>query len=156
MFHHCPRRVPGASCRGQKGIPYTYGVSPQQLETGQLLQHPGPADLASIPNPVAGFACSRPPVALDVSAISAHAGLPAANCPLRPRYPVAYSKVVADILQSEMLTAFRMSSTARSGTYEGRLSWPGDSRRQQQWKRRRPGRGTRRSALRPRRTWRPT
>ncbi len=43
MFYHCLRPVPTTSCRGQKGILDTYGVSPQQVETGQLLQCPDPS-----------------------------------------------------------------------------------------------------------------
>ena len=45
MFHPCTKAVPTVSCRGQKGILCTYRVSPQQAETGQLLQHPDLADL---------------------------------------------------------------------------------------------------------------
>ena len=44
MSHPCTKAVSRVSCRGQKGIPYTYRVSPQQAETGQLLQQPEPAD----------------------------------------------------------------------------------------------------------------
>ena len=44
MFHPCTKAVSRVSYRGQKGIPCIYCVSPQQAETGQLLQHPEPAD----------------------------------------------------------------------------------------------------------------
>ena len=47
MFHPYTKTVPKVSCRGQKGIPYTYRVSPQQAETGQLLQRPDPASLVA-------------------------------------------------------------------------------------------------------------
>ena len=40
MFHHCPIPVPTLSYRETKGHSDTYGVSPQQVETGQLLQCP--------------------------------------------------------------------------------------------------------------------
>ena len=43
MYHHRPQSVPTASYRGTKGHSATYGVSPQQVETGQLLQRPNPA-----------------------------------------------------------------------------------------------------------------
>ena len=33
MFHHRPQSVPTTSYRGTKGHSYTYGVSPQQVET---------------------------------------------------------------------------------------------------------------------------
>ena len=46
MFHPCTKAVPTVSYRGQKGILCTCRVSPQQAETGQLLQHPEPADPA--------------------------------------------------------------------------------------------------------------
>ena len=43
MFHPCTKAGPRVSYRGQKGILCTYRVSPQQAETGQLLQHSEPA-----------------------------------------------------------------------------------------------------------------
>ena len=43
MFHPCTKAVSRVSYRGQKGILCTYRVSPQQAETGQLLQHSEPA-----------------------------------------------------------------------------------------------------------------
>ena len=33
VFHHRPQSVPTTSCRGTEGHSYTYGVSPQQVET---------------------------------------------------------------------------------------------------------------------------
>ena len=45
MFHRCTKAVPTGSYRGQKGILCTYRVSPQQAETGYLLQRPYPASL---------------------------------------------------------------------------------------------------------------
>ena len=44
MFHPYTKAVPRVSYWGQKDIPCIYRVSPQQAETGQLLQHPEPAD----------------------------------------------------------------------------------------------------------------
>ena len=41
MFHNRPQFVPTTSCRGIRVHYYTYGVSPQQVEMGQLLQRPG-------------------------------------------------------------------------------------------------------------------
>ena len=38
MLHPCTKAVSRVSYRGKKGIPYTYRVSPQQAETGHLLQ----------------------------------------------------------------------------------------------------------------------
>ena len=43
MYHHRSQSVATTSCMGTKGHSSTYGVSPQQVETGQLLQRPDPA-----------------------------------------------------------------------------------------------------------------
>ena len=43
MFHPCAKAVPTGSYRGQKGNSYTYRVSLQQAQTGQLLQRPDSA-----------------------------------------------------------------------------------------------------------------
>ena len=53
MFHPCTKAVSRVSYRGQKGIPYTYRVSPQQAETGQLLQRSDPAGPGADPSLVA-------------------------------------------------------------------------------------------------------
>ena len=53
MFHRWTKPVPRVSYRGQKGIPSTHRVSPQQAETGQLLQHPDPAGPGADPSLVA-------------------------------------------------------------------------------------------------------
>ena len=47
MFHPCTKAVPRVSYMGRKGILCTYRVSPQQAETGQLLQRPEPASLVA-------------------------------------------------------------------------------------------------------------
>ena len=44
MLHPCTKAVPRVSYRGHKGILCTYRVSPQQAETGHLLQCSEPAD----------------------------------------------------------------------------------------------------------------
>ena len=53
MFHPRTKPVSRVSYRGQKGIPYTYRVSPQQAETGQLLQRSDPVGPGADPSLVA-------------------------------------------------------------------------------------------------------
>ena len=43
MFHNRPQFVSTTSCRGTTVHSYTYGVSPQQVETWQLLQRTKPS-----------------------------------------------------------------------------------------------------------------
>ena len=76
MYYHRPQPVPTTPCRGTKGHSATYGVSPQQVETGQLLQRSDHADPASMPELAVRFTCPRPPAGLDVSPISAKPGCP--------------------------------------------------------------------------------
>jgi len=67
VFHYPPHSVPAISCRGQKGIPPTYRVSPQQVATGHFVAAPDLPSTASKPTPATGLNCPRPTDASDVS-----------------------------------------------------------------------------------------
>ena len=56
MLHYYPQPVPTTSCRGTKGQSFPYRVCPQQVETWQMLQDPGPRlDRLRDPEPLPRF-----------------------------------------------------------------------------------------------------
>jgi len=126
MLHYRPQPVPTTSCRGTKGQSFPYRVCPQQVETWQMLQDPGPRldrlrDPELLPRfPAAWLTChhARPrmnagqrPFRGTVSAVSA------ASCP-----PLQAPFSGPDVIGTPLPRACRCHSprlamSLRSGTH---------------------------------------